>query len=226
MTTPNLALAELSTSQAQKEITHNDALRVLDALVQSGIQDKDLTTPPSHTHGSCWIVAGGATGAWAGNDNKIAQSYNSAWYFLTPKEGWRVWINDENKMYVYDGAAWMEVLANITGLPFILMFQYSGLAVDEETIIDYFRFQAAATVTKIGLHAREAPVGSALTVDVLLNQAEQNRVATLSASATGQITDITDINFSTAQDFGLKVKSVGSTTPGNEITVVVYGQYQ
>lgn len=106
MTTPNIAIAELSTSQAQKETTHNDALRVLDALVQTGIQDKDLTTPPSHTHGYCWIVASGATGAWASKDGKIAQSYNSAWYFHTPKEGWRVWVNDENLTYVHDGSAW------------------------------------------------------------------------------------------------------------------------
>lgn len=107
MTTPNLAMAELSTSQAQKEITHNDALRVLDALVQTGIQDKDLTTPPSHTHGYCWIVAIGATGAWSGKDGKVAQSYNSAWYFLTPKEGWRVWIMDEDTTYIYNGTSWV-----------------------------------------------------------------------------------------------------------------------
>lgn len=225
MTTPNIAMAELSVSQAQKEITHNDALRVLDALVQASVQDKDLTTPPSHTHGDCWIVATSATGAWSGKDGKIAQSYNSAWYFLTPKEGWTVWVNDENKQYIYDGAAWNMVTGSGSS-QFVLIFQYSGLAVDEETIIDYFRFQAAATITKIGVHAREAPTGSALTVVILLNQAEQTRVATLAASATGQITDITDINFSTAQDFGLKIKSVGSTAPGNEITVVVYGQYQ
>ena len=107
MTTPNIAMAELSTSQASKETTHNDALRILDALVHAGIQDKDLTTPPSHTHGYLWIVGAGATGAWASKDGKIAQSYNSAWYFLTPKEGWRVWANDENATYVYDGAAWV-----------------------------------------------------------------------------------------------------------------------
>lgn len=223
MTTPNLVLPELSTSQAQKEITHNDALRVLDALVQASVQDKDLTTPPTHAHGNLWIVAAGAGGAWASKDGKIAQSYNSAWYFLTPKEGWTVWVNDENKQYIYDGSAWNMVAGSSQ---FVLIFQYSGLAVDEETIIDYFRFQAAATITKIGVHAREAPSGSALTVDILLNQAEQGRIATLNAGATGQITDITDINFSTAQDFGLKIKSVGSATPGNEITVVVYGQYQ
>lgn len=46
MTTPKLLMPELSTSQAQKEVTHNDALRVLDGLVQLGVVTKGLSTPP------------------------------------------------------------------------------------------------------------------------------------------------------------------------------------
>ncbi|MBI4388976.1 MAG: DUF2793 domain-containing protein [Nitrospinae bacterium] len=217
-------MSELSVSQGSKEITHNEALRVLDTLVNSGVEDKDLTAPPgSPANGALYIVAAGATGAWASQDGKLAQYYSAAWYFHTPKEGWIVYIKDEDLIYVYNGSAWT------TAPPvqrFVLTFQYSGLAVDEETIIDGIRFQAAATVTKIGLHAREAPSGAALTVDILQDSAEQSRVATLADGATKQITDITDINFSTSQDFGLKIKSVGSTTPGNELTIVVYGQYQ
>lgn len=224
MTTPNLAMSELSVSQGSKEVTHNEALRVLDALVNSGVEDKDLATPPgSPANGALYIVGAGATGAWASQDGKLAQYYSSAWYFHAPKEGWIVYIKDEDLIYAYNGSAWASAPP---AQRFILTFQYSGLAVDEETIIDGVRFQAPATVTKIGVHAREAPAGAALTVDVLLNSAEQSRIATLADGATKQITDITDINFSTAQDFGLKIKSVGSTAPGNELTVIVYGQYQ
>ncbi|MBI4384131.1 MAG: DUF2793 domain-containing protein [Nitrospinae bacterium] len=224
MTTPNLAMDELSVSQGSKEITHNEALRVLDALVNSGVEDKDLTSPPgSPANGALYIVGAGATGAWATKDGKIAQYYSSAWYFHAPREGWIVYIKDEDLLYVYNGSAWASAPPIQR---FILTFQYSGLAIDEETIIDGVRFQASATVTKIGIHAREAPAGAALTVDILQNSAEQSRVATLADGATKQITDITDINFSTAQDFGLRIKSVGSTAPGNELTVIIYGQYQ
>lgn len=92
----------------------NRALRVLDALVQPTIIDKDLTAPPgSPTQGAVYIVGPAATGAWSGQAGKLAcwqagDDLASAWTFIDPREGWRVWATDENAYYQYDGAAWIE----------------------------------------------------------------------------------------------------------------------
>lgn len=107
--TPKLTMPEISTSQSSKEVTHNDALWILDALVQPSIEDKDLTAPPgSPVSGACYIPAATATGDWAGHEDDIAQYKATAWEFYTPSEGWKVWVRDENKTYYYTGSAWAE----------------------------------------------------------------------------------------------------------------------
>ncbi len=71
--TPNLNLPYLDAAQAQKHVTHNDALRILDALVQPAVLSRVLTTPPgTPAEGDRYIVAASATGAWVGQDGKVA----------------------------------------------------------------------------------------------------------------------------------------------------------
>jgi hypothetical protein len=56
MTTPRTGLAEIAEGQAKKYVTHNEALRRLDALVQTTVQSQDLDSPPAHADGNLWIV--------------------------------------------------------------------------------------------------------------------------------------------------------------------------
>ena len=110
MSTPKLGLQELTSGQAGKEITHNQALAILDQLTQAVVIDKDLSTPPgSPANGSAYIVAASATGAWAGKDGKLAFWLTSvaAWTFVTPADGWRVWVADEKLWYHFNGSAWI-----------------------------------------------------------------------------------------------------------------------
>ncbi len=116
--TPNLQLPYLMAAQAQKHVTHNEALRALDALVQLLVLDKDLASPPgSPAEGSRYIVAAGPTGAWAGQAAKIAAYQDGAWMFYPPGEGWLAWVADEDKLYVYSGTAWAEFTSPGTGAP-------------------------------------------------------------------------------------------------------------
>ncbi len=108
--TPNLQLPYILSNQAQKHVTHNEAIRNLDALVQISIEDKDLSSPPATpTDGDCYIVATGATGDWAGNENLIASWQDEAWSFYAPEEGWTAWIKDEDFQMVYDGVQWQSL---------------------------------------------------------------------------------------------------------------------
>lgn len=105
--TENLALPYIMPSQAQKHVTHNEALRILDALVQLAVIDRDRTDPPSGAaDGERHIVAAGATGAWTGKDGQVAVMDGGAWTFLAPRPGWRAWVVNEEALVVWDGAAW------------------------------------------------------------------------------------------------------------------------
>lgn len=107
MTTTKLKLPELTASQSQKHVTHNEALFFLDNLVQLSVIDKDLATPPgSPTLGDTYLVGAAPTGSWTGKTNQIASYDGSGWIFFAPAEGWKTWVNDEDLFLVWDGTAW------------------------------------------------------------------------------------------------------------------------
>ena len=74
-TTRNLALPLIAAGQAQKHVTHNEALTLLDALAQLACLDRDLAAPPVNpAEGDRYIVAGPApTGAWAGLAGQVVR---------------------------------------------------------------------------------------------------------------------------------------------------------
>ena len=45
--TTQLLLPYILAAQAQKHVTHNEALRLLDAMVQLSVLDRNRTAPPS-----------------------------------------------------------------------------------------------------------------------------------------------------------------------------------
>lgn len=103
---PNLALPYISPGQAQKHVTHNEAVRALDALTQIAVDDRDSVEPPATPdEGARYIVAAGAAGDWAGYDHAVAAWQDGAWAFYPPAEGWLAWIRDEDILVVWDGAA-------------------------------------------------------------------------------------------------------------------------
>lgn len=108
-TTGRLLLPYILQSQSQKEVTHNDALNILDVLLQAVVQDVGLNTPPgSPTVGQCWVVGGSPTGAWAGKAGQIAQAVDGGgWFFVVPFKRLRLWNETADEYYIYDGAAWM-----------------------------------------------------------------------------------------------------------------------
>ncbi|SHF15352.1 Protein of unknown function [Ruegeria intermedia] len=106
--TTHLLLPYILAAQAQKHVTHNEALRILDGLVQLSVLDRDLATPPaSPADGDRYIVASGASGDWAGWDLNVALWTDGAWLRLPPRIGWRAWVEDEGLLLVHDGAGWV-----------------------------------------------------------------------------------------------------------------------
>jgi len=104
---PNLDMPFLMPSQAQKHVTHNEALQHLDALVQLRVGAFGASLPPAAPeHGDCYALGAGASGDWAGQDGSLAYWDGTGWLFLTPVAGWRAWGQTEGEMRVYDDGDW------------------------------------------------------------------------------------------------------------------------
>lgn len=116
--TARLALPFIMPSQAQKHVTHNEALQALDLLVQPVVESRTLATPPmTPLAGEAWIVPAGATGAWAGHTGEIAAWATTAWLFLDPAAGWQAWCKADSTALVFDAGAWVPLAALGSALP-------------------------------------------------------------------------------------------------------------
>lgn len=106
-TSAMLSLPYIQPAQAQKHVTHNEAIRVLDATVQLSVEALDTATPPgTTTAGDRFIVGTGATGAWAGQEGAVAVYEDSAWMFYPPQNGWIAHVRSAGAFAQFDGSDW------------------------------------------------------------------------------------------------------------------------
>ena len=109
---PNLALPFLAAGQAQKHVTLNEALRVLDAAIALCVESRTLSTPPATvTDGQRFLVAGSGAGAWAGQGGAIAVAEDGGWRFVSPGAGWLAFVRDEGSLVTFFAGAWLPGLA-------------------------------------------------------------------------------------------------------------------
>ncbi len=107
--TPILGLPLILPAQAQKHVTHNEALRLLDILVQLTVLDRDLNAAPATpTEGDRYIVGPNPTGVWAGQAGRIAAFWGGIWLFIQPREGWTARILDEGVQVSSSGTEWLR----------------------------------------------------------------------------------------------------------------------
>ena len=103
-----LTLPLISASQAQKHVTHNEALVELDIIVQAAVLDRVTSTPPgSPTLGDRYIIGTSATGVWVGREDQIALYDGTGWVYASPLIGWRVYVIAEDTLATWVGAAWV-----------------------------------------------------------------------------------------------------------------------
>lgn len=107
-----LALPYLQPSQAQKHVTHNEALARLDILVQLTLETLDAASPPaSPAEGAVYGINATPSGDWAAQPGALAAWVDGAWLYFAPQAGWRAWAKAEAALFVYTGSAW----ANVSG---------------------------------------------------------------------------------------------------------------
>lgn len=123
-TSPDLGIPFISQAQAQPEVTHNEALLLIQALL-GGVISVGLNTPAvGPTIGDSYVLGAAPTGVWSGRANCIAIWNGTAWDFIpgetsagTPitmgarQEGLRVWNKALDRMYFWSGSAWLQAVA-------------------------------------------------------------------------------------------------------------------
>lgn len=105
-----LGLPLVQPSQAQKHVTVNEAMTVLDTIVQLSVKDSVLNVPPSlPAEGDRYIVGPAPTGSWSGMARQIAAWTNGAWVFFSPGEGWIAWDGTASEALVYVATDWQSL---------------------------------------------------------------------------------------------------------------------
>jgi hypothetical protein len=89
--TERLGLPMLYAGQAQKELTHNEALTLIDLLLAGVVEAVGRDEPPGDPQpGQCWIVGAEPQGEWAGHAGWLAGWTPGGWRFVAPREGMRL----------------------------------------------------------------------------------------------------------------------------------------
>lgn len=105
-TSSRLGMPYLQQGQAQKHVTHNEALELLDLLVQLTVEAFEAQTPPAAPEdGQVWALGPEPEGAWTGYPSALAAWSNGGWLFVPPATGWRAACGDT--LRVWTGSAWV-----------------------------------------------------------------------------------------------------------------------
>ncbi|MFY7930031.1 MAG: DUF2793 domain-containing protein [Oligoflexus sp.] len=106
----NLNLPFLVASQADKHVTVNECLAILDCLVQLTFGSAAMDTAPAQPiTGKCYLVGEQPKGIWQAYPHHIAIWQNTGWTFLQPQTGWNGVIAPERRKVVFDGAGWVDI---------------------------------------------------------------------------------------------------------------------
>lgn len=151
MVTPIASIPEIAQNQAAKYVTHNEAIRQLEALTLGSVIDRTLTAPPALSSpgddGKVYIPASGATGAWAGQDDNIAIFKDDAWVFYPPFENLFIYSIGDSSFIIYQSGSWgtlaigntdelAKVSANDTTASFLLTKIVAGANITINEIND------------------------------------------------------------------------------------------
>jgi Protein of unknown function (DUF2793) len=113
--TDRFALPFIIAGQAQKEVAHNEALILIDALLGVTVVAVGALTPPvSPTLGQAWIVGNGAVGVWSDKTHQLARFTAAGWRFSLLTEGFAVWSLADSKFARRTATGWVVGSINAT----------------------------------------------------------------------------------------------------------------
>lgn len=96
----------LAVGQMQKEVTHNEALALIDMVITPAVEAMNVDTPPTApVVGQCWLIGTNPSGQWAGQANRLGCWTGGGWRFVQPRFGMAAVLAD-GRVARFDGANW------------------------------------------------------------------------------------------------------------------------
>ena len=117
--TARLGLPYLAAGQMQKHVTLNEALTRLDALVQTAVVSRTLSSQPATPpDGALYILPPEAIGAsWAVEpEGALIRAEGGGWTVVEAPDGLVVLVADAGELVVRDGGTWVPLGARLDGL--------------------------------------------------------------------------------------------------------------
>jgi hypothetical protein len=143
-TTACHALPLIEPGQAQKDLTHNEALTLIDAALHPAVTGAARNDPPvMPVPGERWLVGDAPTGAWAGHARALAAWTAGGWRFVAAREGMTAWNAAANVALRHVDGAWSQ--------PEAILAPTGGTVVDAEaratiaTLLNILRRQGVLT---------------------------------------------------------------------------------
>lgn len=128
-TSPKWGIPYIAEGQAAPEVTHNQAVNMLQMIRLGGVIDLQNGPPGSPVEGAVYIVGTVPTGAWIGHANALAGFYGGAWVFVpgvdddgtiipmgAAQAGLTMFNITTGANVTWDGAAWgLNTLSPVEG---------------------------------------------------------------------------------------------------------------
>ena len=105
--TPHLQLPFVQQNQVQKEVTVNEALLKIDALLNTVAIDYLNIPPETIENGDLYIIGDSPEEAWSDYAGFYAFFYFH-WRFIKPGSQTRVWVSNHKSFYYFDGVTWNQ----------------------------------------------------------------------------------------------------------------------
>ena len=142
---PRLTAPYIIEGQEEPELAHSEGLNKMAAIIQLSVRSRTLTDPDTQgsptvdafSDGDIYLVPASGAGNFSGQDDNIAAFYDG-WIFMTPNEGWRCYVEDENRTVIYQDGAWVDYV------PTAGLVESLGGHIDDPTTKTYVLDESAA----------------------------------------------------------------------------------
>ena len=89
-------------------LLENENLAIIDNFLSRGALSIEATPPGGAANDDMYVVDRAPTAAteFEGHGNEIAVRLNGAWYFISPAQGTRLYVQDHKASFSFDGTEW------------------------------------------------------------------------------------------------------------------------
>lgn len=98
-------------AQAQKHVTHNEAIKRLDVLLGSSVKTEIDMLPDMADEGDAYLISPSPQADLVNHAHNIAIFLDGTWDFFAPVTGLTIWIENNGSQLVWTGDAWDPLTA-------------------------------------------------------------------------------------------------------------------